>query len=183
MLPDLGLNTNDYNNVIYTAKVEGHTYTDTFQGTTVQLLCFLAAEFPVQILIKRYGFKQILPLMMMGWGTVSWGQAFMTNKTGFYITRALIGKHATPNLDLRSTDQRIGAFEGGFIPGTILFASYFYKSAELSVRLAAFWSTLNVARVISALLAAGILEMRGVHGRPGWCKLIDHNLSNIANCH
>ncbi|KAG9588140.1 MFS general substrate transporter, partial [Aureobasidium melanogenum] len=134
MLPDLGLNTNDYNN-----------------GTTVQLLCFLAAEFPVQLLIKRFGFKQILPLMMMGWGTVSWGQAFMTNKTGFYITRALIG-----------------LFEGGFIPGTILFASYFYKSAELSVRLACFWSTLNVARVISALLAAGILKMRGIHGRPGW---------------
>ncbi|KAI4801380.1 putative MFS transporter [Aureobasidium sp. EXF-8845] len=134
LLPDLGLNQNDYNN-----------------GTTVQLICFLLAEFPMQIIIKRYGFKQILPLMMMGWGTVSWGQAFMTNKTGFYITRALIG-----------------AFEGGFIPGTILFASYFYKSAELSVRLAAFWSTLNVARVISALLAAGILEMRGVHGRPGW---------------
>lgn len=124
----------------------------------MQLLCFLAAEFPVQLLIKRFGFKQILPLMMMGWGTVSWGQAFMTNKTGFYITRALIG-----------------LFEGGFIPGTILFASYFYKSAELSVRLACFWSTLNVARVISALLAAGILKMRGIHGRPGWCKLIyDH---------
>lgn len=81
------------------------------------------------------------------------GQAFMTNKTGFYICRALIG-----------------LCEGGFIPGTILFASYFYKSAELSVRLACFWSTLNIARVISALLAAGILNMRGIHNRPGWCK-------------
>lgn len=89
--------------------------------------------------------------MMMGWGTVSWGQSFMTDKTGYYITRALIG-----------------LFEGGFIPGTILFASYFYTSSELSVRLAAFWSTLNIARVISALLAAGILKMRGVAGRPGW---------------
>lgn len=65
----------------------------------MQLLCFLAAEFPVQLLIKRYGFKQILPLMMMGWGTVSWGQAFMTNKTGFYITRALIGMGITPESD------------------------------------------------------------------------------------
>jgi hypothetical protein len=78
-------------------------------------------------------------------------------------------------------DHLIGAFEGGFIPGTILFASYFYKSAELSVRLAAFWSTLNIARVISALLAAGILEMRGVHGRPGWCKSFHHRLSKLAN--
>jgi len=91
----------------------------------------------------------------------------MHDRTSFYITRALIG-----------------ACEGGFIPGTILFATYFYTSRELSIRLAAFWSTLNVchfrynqalllnkpkvARVISALLAAGILEMRGVHNKPGW---------------
>lgn len=75
----------------------------------------------------------------------------MFSRTGFYITRALIG-----------------LFEGGFIPGAILMATYFYTSRELSVRLAAFWSTLNVARVISALLAAGFLEMRGVAGRTGW---------------
>lgn len=133
-LKDLGMNSNDYNN-----------------GTTVQLVFFLAAEFPVQLLIKRFGFKQVLPLLMMMWATVSWAQAFMVNRVGFYITRALIG-----------------ACEGGFIPGTILFATYFYTSRELSVRLAAFWSTLNVARVVSALLAAGILEMRGVAGKPGW---------------
>lgn len=62
----------------------------------------------------------------------------------------------------------VGVFEGGFIPGVILMATYYYTSRELSVRLAAFWSTLNVARVISALLAAGILEMRGTGGHPGW---------------
>jgi MFS family permease len=55
-------------------------------------------------------------------------QAFMTGRASFYITRALIG-----------------LFEGGFIPGVILMATYFYTSRELSVRLAAFWSTLNVA--------------------------------------
>lgn len=134
LLKNLGMNSNDYNN-----------------GTTIQLVAFLATEFPVQLLIKRYGFKQVLPILMMAWGTVSWAQAFMTNRTGFYVTRALIG-----------------ACEGGFIPGTILFATYFYTSKELSVRLAAFWSTLNVARIISSLLAAGILNMRGVSGRPGW---------------
>ena len=51
----------------------------------------------------------------------------MNSRASFYITRALIG-----------------ACEGGFIPGTILFTTYFYKSRELAVRLAAFWSTLNV---------------------------------------
>lgn len=31
------------------------------QGTTIQLVFFLAAEFPVQFLVKRYGFKYVLP--------------------------------------------------------------------------------------------------------------------------
>lgn len=52
----------------------------------------------------------------------------MKDRTSFYITRAFIG-----------------LFEGGFIPGVILMATYFYTSKELSIRLAAFWSTLNIA--------------------------------------
>ncbi|CEJ59615.1 Putative Major facilitator superfamily transporter [Penicillium brasilianum] len=134
LLQDLELTTNDYNN-----------------GTTIQLVCFLAAEFPVQMITKRLGFKNVLPTMMFLWGAVSWGQAWITNRASFYVTRALIG-----------------LFEGGFIPGVILFSTYFYTSKELSTRLAVFWSTLNVARVISALLAAGILKMRGIGGHTGW---------------
>ncbi|KAK7424700.1 hypothetical protein QQX98_000277 [Neonectria punicea] len=138
LLEELNLTTDDYNN-----------------GTTIQLLCFLTAEFPVQFLTKRYGFKHVLPTLMCGWGLVSTFQAFMTGRTSFYITRAFIG-----------------LFEGGFIPGVILMATYFYTSKELSIRLAAFWSTLNIARVISALLAAGFLEMRGVGGHSGWFWLL-----------
>jgi hypothetical protein len=134
LLNDLKLTSDDYNN-----------------GTTIQLLAFLTAEFPVQFLTKRYGFKYVLPSMMMGWGMASWGQAWQHDRTSFYLCRAAIG-----------------LCEGGFIPGVILFATYFYKTKELSIRLAAFWSSLNVARVVSALLAAGILEMRGIGGKPGW---------------
>lgn len=52
---------------------------------------------------------------------------------------------------------------------TLVAGSYFYTSAELAVRLSFFWVSLNIARVLSALLAAGILQMRGLAGgRPGW---------------
>lgn len=47
LLKDLHLTSDDYNN-----------------GTTIQLLCFLTAEFPVQFLTKRYGFKWVLPSMV-----------------------------------------------------------------------------------------------------------------------
>ncbi|KAJ5454880.1 uncharacterized protein N7458_005836 [Penicillium daleae] len=148
LLTDLKLTSNDYNN-----------------GTTIQLVCFLAAEFPVQMITKRLGFKKVLPTMMFLWGIVlkAWAQAWMTNRASFYITRALIG-----------------LFEGGFIPGVILFSTYFYTSKELSTRLAVFWSTLNVARVISALLAAGILKMRGIGGHTGWFWLF--LLEGVLTC-
>lgn len=75
LLNDLNLTSDDYNN-----------------GTTIQLLCFLTAEFPVQFLTKRYGFKYVLPALVMAWvslvedaliwgptnfrqGTATWGQA------------------------------------------------------------------------------------------------------------
>jgi hypothetical protein len=64
MLKDLGLTSDDYNN-----------------GTTIQLLCFLSAEFPVQFLTKRYGFKYVLPTMMMLWGFASWASAFQHDRT------------------------------------------------------------------------------------------------------
>lgn len=142
-LKDLKLTTNDYNN-----------------GTTLQLLAFLLCEFPVQFLTKRFGFKLVLPSLMIAWGTVcklllpkyqdswayikitAWAQAWITNRASFYVTRVFIG-----------------ACEGGFIPGTILFATYFYTSKELSTRLAVFWSTLNVStgrRNLSILVANGL---------------------------
>lgn len=138
------MTTDDYNNVHIPIPFPYHhlTYRLTFfkiQGSTIQLVCFLAAEFPVQLLIKRFGFKRVLPVMMLAWSLVSWTQAWMTSRASFYVTRALIG-----------------AFEGGFIPGTILFATYFYKTKELSVRLAFFWSTLNVSLPLYCVM---VLEM------------------------
>lgn len=47
--------------------------------------------------------------------TSAWTQSWMHDRTSFYITRALIG-----------------LCEGGFIPGTILFATYFYTSNVFS---------------------------------------------------
>ncbi|KAG7529300.1 hypothetical protein FFLO_05728 [Filobasidium floriforme] len=127
------------------------TQNDYNNGTTIQLLAFLSFEFPSQIVCARVGFKRWLPFLYCSQGLVSLFQCFMTNRAGFYVTRLLIG-----------------ALQSGFIPGAVVMTSHFYTSKELAIRLCWFWSTLNVARVCSALLAAGILQMRGIAGRPGW---------------
>lgn len=74
LLPDLGLNTNDYNT-----------------GNTIFLVAFLLAELPSQLISKKLGPDIFIPMQMCAWSIVAACQGAMTGKVGFYICRALIG--------------------------------------------------------------------------------------------
>lgn len=88
---------------------------------------------------------------MVLWSLVAACQALMNGKTTFYICRFLLG-----------------LFEGGFVPDTVLYLSYWYKSVELPKRLSWFWTLYEFTAIISAFLAYGLLHMAGVHGLEGW---------------
>ncbi|OJJ99285.1 hypothetical protein ASPACDRAFT_1870407 [Aspergillus aculeatus ATCC 16872] len=134
MLADLGMNTNDYNN-----------------GQTIFLLTFLFAELPSQLLSKKVGPDRWIPFQMVSWSLVAACQAFLKNKTGYFICRALLG-----------------LLEGGFIADTILFLSFFYKSKELPVRLSYFWVSYEATAIVSAFLAVGFLHIHDADGKGGW---------------
>lgn len=134
LLDDLGLTTDEYNT-----------------GNTIFLVTFLIAEIPSQLISKKLGPDIFIPIQMVSWSIVAMSQGAMTNKTGFYATRALIG-----------------LLEGGFIADLVLWLSYFYKSNELTIRLSFFWTTLSMTTVITSILAFGILRLRGVNDLAGW---------------
>jgi len=54
------------------------------------------------------------------------------------------------------------------IPDVILYLTYYYTKHQLPVRLAVFWCINSGASLLSGFLAVGLLEMRGIAGRPGW---------------
>lgn len=74
LLPELGMNTNDYNT-----------------GNTIFLVAFLLAELPSQLISKKLGPDIFIPIQMISWSIVAACQGSMTNKAGFYVCRALIG--------------------------------------------------------------------------------------------
>lgn len=134
MLDDLGLSTNDYNT-----------------GQTIFYLCFLFAELPSQLISKKVGPDNWIPIQMVSWSLVASFQAFLSGRGSFWACRALLG-----------------LIEGGFIPDNILYLSYWYTSRELPIRLSFFWTAYQTTSIVSAFLAFGILHMRGVNGMAGW---------------
>ena len=50
----------------------------------------------------------------------------------------------------------------------VLYLTYWYKSNELPIRLSFYWTAIPITQIIGALLAAGILLMRGIGGMAGW---------------
>ncbi|KAL6244386.1 hypothetical protein RBB50_008628 [Rhinocladiella similis] len=120
-------------------------------GQTIFYVCFLSAELPSQLISKKLGPDRWIPIQMICWSIVASCQAFLSGKSSFYACRALLG-----------------LIEGGFIPDTILYLSYWYKGRELPARLAWFWTSYQATSIIGAFLAAAILTMRGVNGLAGW---------------
>ena len=134
MLGDLGLTTNDYNT-----------------GQTIFYLCFLVAELPSQLVSKKLGPDNWIPIQMVTWSIVASCQSRIDSRGTFYLTRGLMG-----------------AIEGGFIPDVVLYLSYFYTSKELPIRCSYFWTAYSCTFIVSAFLAYGILHLRGYNGWAGW---------------
>ncbi|KAK9234562.1 major facilitator superfamily domain-containing protein [Lipomyces kononenkoae] len=133
-LTDLHLSTNDFNN-----------------GNTIFTVCFLLSELPSQLISKKLGPDRWVPTQMVLWSIVAFSQFWLTGRSTFYATRALLG-----------------ILQGGFIADCTLYLSYFYTASELPVRLAYFWASDTLANVIASFLGFGILHMRGVKGFAGW---------------
>ncbi|KAK4706019.1 hypothetical protein P7C70_g171, partial [Phenoliferia sp. Uapishka_3] len=120
-------------------------------GQTIFYVCFLFMELPSQLISKKLGVDRWVPFQMVMWSVVATCQCKLTGKKSFYATRALLG-----------------ALEGGFIPDMILYLSYFYTGAELTVRMSFFWVAQTITTILGSLVAAGILQMRGIGGWTGW---------------
>ncbi|SPJ75595.1 related to permease [Fusarium torulosum] len=120
-------------------------------GQTIFLVSFLSAELPSGLISKKLGADRWIPFLICCWSLVAGSQAALHSRSAYFAIKALLG-----------------LLMGGFIPDIVLWLTYFYKSNELPIRLAFFWTALSTSNIVGSLLAAGILQMRGVLGWGGW---------------
>ncbi|KAH8547870.1 major facilitator superfamily domain-containing protein [Umbelopsis sp. PMI_123] len=120
-------------------------------AVTIFYVGFLAFQIPSNIMLKRYGAKVWLPLLMAIWGTIACCHAAAKNWAQLMVLRVLLG-----------------FFESGFFAGVVYYLTTFYKKHEMATRIAVFWGSTTAAHAFAGVLAFGILQMRGIGGLAGW---------------
>lgn len=91
LLDDLDLSTNDMN-----------------LGKTINLIYFLSAELPFELICKKIGLEVWITLQLLQWSIVCMREAFLQNKHQYLTCRALVG-----------------LLEGGFIPDILSVVAIF----------------------------------------------------------
>lgn len=133
-LANVGMTQNDFNN-----------------GQIIYFASFLFMELPSGLISKKLGADVWIPIQIISWSTICSAQFAITSRTGFFVTRWLLG-----------------AAQGGFIPDMCLYLSYFYTAKELNARLSWFYTVLGMSQIIGSFLAVGFIELGGKNGHYGW---------------
>lgn len=122
---------------------------------SVVLVVFFATyctvEAPANMLLKKMSPKIFLPLICVLWGVCVLGMGFARHKHDLIALRVLLG-----------------LFEAGLMPGCAYYLSNWFRSTELSYRVALYFSSATIAGAFSGILAWAIMKMDGLGGKSGW---------------
>ncbi|KAK7987472.1 hypothetical protein PG989_007787 [Apiospora arundinis] len=120
-------------------------------GNQLMYLGVVLLEIPSNLLLQRIGPQRWISGQVLTFGFVAICQVFITNRTGFLVSRAVLG-----------------LTESGYIPAALFTLSTWYTKEQLAKRLAVFFFGMFGGNAIAPILASGILKLDGVRGLKGW---------------
>lgn len=121
-------------------------------GAGIFSLGYFVFEVPSNLALHKVGARIWIPRIMITWGIISAGFAFVYNENSFYVMRFLLG-----------------AAEAGFFPGIVFYLSKWFPSRRLGAATAIFILGLPVAVLIGAPFSTVLLEMMGgIAGMKNW---------------
>ena len=112
---------------------------------------YVLCEVPSNVAMERFGARIWIARIMITWGLVSAGMAFVVGPFSFYAVRLLLG-----------------AAEAGFFPGVILYLTYWYPRAYRGRIVAVFMVAIPISSFLGSPLSAWLLGTDGMLGFRGW---------------
>jgi ACS family tartrate transporter-like MFS transporter len=120
-------------------------------AASIFFVSYAIFQIPATVFLERVGARRAVALIMAAWGLVSAGTAFVTEPTGFYAARFLLG-----------------AAEAAFFPGMILYLTFWFPSEYRARFTAIFMAAIPLSSTFGAPLSGLLLGLEGTHGLRGW---------------
>jgi len=119
-------------------------------GSGLFFIGYFLFEVPSNLLLERFGARLWIARVMVTWGIISMGCAFVAGQNSFYALRFLLG-----------------VAEAGFFPGVILYLTYWFPKRYRGRVTAGFMIAIPVASFIAAPLSGFLLQLTGL-GFSNW---------------
>ncbi|HEX8887240.1 MAG TPA: MFS transporter [Noviherbaspirillum sp.] len=120
-------------------------------GSSLFFVAYFLVEVPSNLALEKFGARRWIARIMITWGIISAGMAFVVGPYSLYGMRLLLG-----------------AAEAGFFPGVLLFLTYWFPAAYRARIVATFMVSVPVASFIGSPVSAFLLELNGLLGLKGW---------------
>ncbi|WP_343596568.1 MFS transporter [Acinetobacter sp.] len=124
-------------------------------GATLFFIAYVAFEIPSNVAMEKFGARIWIARIMITWGIVGVGTAFVTGPTSYSIARFLMG-----------------AAEAGFFPGVLLYLTLWFPKRYMASIVAAFMVAIPLSSFLGSPISAMLLSLHGLFGFSGWQILL-----------
>src|ERR1700723_4620235 len=119
-------------------------------GSGIFFAGYFLLEIPGAVIVEKWGARRWLSRIMVTWGIVSVGMAFVHTAPQFYSLRFLLG-----------------LAEAGFFPGVLVYLTHWFIHSDRSKSVAAFMGAIPLSFIIGSPISGWLLR-GGWYGGGGW---------------
>lgn len=120
-------------------------------GVGMFYISYILFEIPSNVIMTRVGARRWIARIMITWGIVSTGMAFVHSANQLYVMRFLLGMA-----------------EAGFAPGIIYYISCWFPKSNRARAMSFFYMGSVAASIIGLPVSGAILNMHGIADVAGW---------------
>src|SRR6187551_568898 len=119
-------------------------------GAGIFFVGYFLFEVPSNLILERVGARRWIARILVTWGLISAGTAFVTGSASFMSMRFLLG-----------------LAEAGFFPGILLYLTYWFPAKERARVVGLFMTALPLSGLIGSPLSAALMRIETA-GLMGW---------------
>lgn len=129
----------------------GLTATEFGLASTVFYGAYIMFGIPSNVMLGKLGARRWIAIIMVAWGIASTATMFARDANSLYVLRILVG-----------------IAEAGFLPGILLYLTFWFPGAYRARANALFMIAMPVTSALGAVVSGYILKLDGLQGLHGW---------------